>query len=113
TITDASWEPALDQATWNRVRAVLEDPTRKTSHSTAAAHLLSGLATCGVCGATMRGSQNRGVPSYRCSEKSCVSRRRDVLDEYVIAIVNARLRETDAAGLALRRPSDEVRHSAL
>ena len=42
---------------------------------------------------------NRRVPSYRCSEHGCVTRRRQDLDELVTAVVVQRLARSDAAGL--------------
>jgi len=78
---------------------VLADPVRKTGTGTAAKHLLSGIARCGVCGATLRVALNRRVPAYRCSERGCVTRRRQDLDELVTAVVVQRLGRPDAAGL--------------
>ncbi len=98
-IGEGAWEPILDRGRWEQVRAVLDDPQRRTSTSSAAVHLLSGIARCGLCGATMRGSMNRTVPSYRCSAKSCVSRNRRDLDNLVTAVVLGRLARPDAVGL--------------
>jgi site-specific DNA recombinase len=64
-VGDGDWDPILDRAVWDQVRAVLRDPQRRTATSSAAAHLLSGLARCGVCGAPMRASKNRSVLSCR------------------------------------------------
>jgi DNA invertase Pin-like site-specific DNA recombinase len=98
-VGEGSWEPILDRAQWEQLRAVLSDPDRKTSTGTAAAHLLSGIAHCGVCGATLRVAQNRGVPSYRCSENGCVIRRKEDLDDLVNGVVVERLARADAAQL--------------
>ncbi|MCU1612635.1 MAG: Resolvase domain protein [Frankiales bacterium] len=95
-VGDGAWPPILDRGKWEQVRAVLSDPQRRTSTATAAAHLLSGIARCGVCGATLRMAVNRGVPSYRCSERSCVIRRKDDVDELVTAVVVGRLSRPDA-----------------
>jgi site-specific DNA recombinase len=105
TIGNGEWPPILDRTLWEQTRAVLQDPTRKTSTSSAAVHLLSGIARCGICGATMRASMNRTVPSYRCSASSCVSRNRHDLDAFVTQVVTARLTEPDAA--ALLAPQDD------
>ena len=99
------WPPILDRSLWEQTRAVLNDPARRTSTSSTARHLLSGLARCGVCDATMRASMNRTVPSYRCADRSCVSRNRADLDRLVTDVVLARLARADAA--ALRRPADD------
>ena len=72
-------------------------------------HLLSGVARCGVCGATLRVALNRRVPSYRCSEHGCVTRRRQDLDELVTAVVVQRLARPDAAGLFITRDTTNQR----
>ena len=111
-VGDGTWEPILDRGQWEQLRAVLSDPARRTSTGTAAKHLLSGIARCGVCGATLRVALNRRVPSYRCSERGCVIRRRDDLDDLVVGVVTARLARPDAAGLFARR-DDPERAAAL
>jgi site-specific DNA recombinase len=98
-VGDGAWQPILDRGRFEQLRAVLSDPARKTGTGTAAKHLLSGIARCGVCGATLRVALNRRVPSYRCSEHGCVTRRRQDLDELVTAVVVQRLARPDAAGL--------------
>jgi site-specific DNA recombinase len=74
------------------VRAVLSDPARKTSTSSAAVHLPSGIARCGVCGGPMRASMNRTVQSYRCADRSFVSRNR-----HVDLLLNVRILRTTSA----------------
>jgi hypothetical protein len=111
-VGDGAWEPILDRGRFEQLRAVLSDPQRRTSTGTAAAHLLSGIARCGVCGATLRVALNRRVPSYRCSERGCVIRRRDDIDDLVVGVVTARLARPDAAGLFARR-DDPERAAAL
>lgn len=92
-----AWEPIISEDQWSQVQAVLRDPSRRRATSSAAVHLLSGIAVCGVCGAAIRGSLNRQVPSYRCSEKACVSRRRADVDALVSALVRHRLASLDVA----------------
>jgi hypothetical protein len=111
-IGEGDWEPILDLATYEQVRAVLRDPRRRTSVSTAAAHLLSGIARCGVCGATMRGAMNRKVPSYRCSARSCVSRNRRDVDDLVTQVVLARLARPDAVDLLAPQDGGERQRAA-
>jgi site-specific DNA recombinase len=69
-----------------------------------------------VCAATMRFAMNRTVPSYRCSGRSCVSRRAEDVDWLVTEVVVGRLARPDAADLVAtsRRPeraqaAEEVR----
>lgn len=101
---DGAWEPILTVAVWEQLRAVLADPRRKTSTSSAAAHLLSGIARCGVCGGPIRAGRNRTVDSYRCADHSCVSRARASVDDLVTRVIVARLSRPDA--VALLAPPD-------
>ena len=93
------WPPILDRGVWEQVRAILTDPARKTTSSSATVHLLSGIARCGVCGGTIRASMNRTVPSYRCADRACVSRNREDVDALVTEIVVTRLSRSDVADL--------------
>ncbi len=105
------WPPILDRALWEQVKAVLSDPARKTATSTAAVHLLSGLARCGVCDAPMRASRNRSVQAYRCSARSCVARNRADVDAFVTAVVLERLRRPDL--LPMLSPADDSTRRAV
>ncbi len=105
------WPPILDRTLWEQVRAVLQDPGRKTSTSTAAVHLLSGIARCGICGGPIRASMNRSVRSYRCADRACVSRNRADLDAFVIALVLERLSRSDVS--ALLAPQDDSARRAV
>lgn len=98
-IGKGDWEPILTDHLFEQVKAVLSDPARRTTTGTAAKHLLSGIARCGVCGAVMRSAMNRSVAAYRCSEKSCVARNRRDVDALVTAVVLERLSRPDAADL--------------
>jgi len=96
-IGPAAWDPILERGEWEQVVAILSDPQRRTSMSSAAKHLLSGIAVCGVCGSKGRGSSNRGIPSYKCAAKSCISRRRADVDVLVERLVIERLSRPDMA----------------
>ncbi|WP_369132017.1 recombinase family protein [Modestobacter sp. I12A-02662] len=109
-VGDGAWDAILDRGRWEQLRAALSDPGRRTSTGTAAAHLLSGLAHCGVCGAALRVAQNRGIPSYRCSASGCVIRRKVDLDRLIVGLVAARLARPDAVSLFV--PDDSVERSA-
>lgn len=105
------WPPLLERDLWDQARTVLTDPGRRTSTSSAAVHLLSGIARCGVCGGPMRAGMNRTTPSYRCAERSCVARNRAPVDELVTAVVLARLALPDALHLGSPERRDEVRQA--
>lgn len=71
----AAWPAIVSEAEWRQVRALLGQPGRRKSLSNAHRWLLSGIARCGVCGATMRSASvtNRGGAKrniYRCSQQS-------------------------------------------
>src|SRR3954466_15927029 len=106
-VGEGAWPPIVERGRFEQLRAVLADPARKTSIGTAAAHLLSGLARCGVCGAALRVSHNRRVPSYRCSERGCVIRRQADVDELVTRVVLGRLARGDAVELVTPDRSSE------
>ncbi|MEP6761661.1 MAG: recombinase family protein [Sporichthyaceae bacterium] len=111
-IGPGQWEPILDRDQWERVRVNLTDPARRTNPGSAArVHLLTGgIGLCGVCGAPLRigkGKAYKGVSKdvYRCSARSCVSRDKSFLDDYVSDVVRARLARPDAAALLSRGDS--------
>lgn len=53
--------PIVSEELASEVRALLSDPTRRTTPGPGVKHLMSGLAKCGVCGATMF-----YMRAYRC-----------------------------------------------
>lgn len=110
-VGEGDWPAIIDRGRWEQVRAVLNDPSRRTSTSSAAAHLLSGIATCGVCGARVRAGTVRGVLSYRCSARSCVSRKRDDVDPFVTEILVRRLAQLDPAMFAAPESRPAVRRA--
>ncbi|SCG60207.1 recombinase family protein [Micromonospora inositola] len=105
-VSVAAWPAIIPPETWRAVRRVLNDPDRVTTPGRGGRlHLLSGIAVCGVCGSPLRVGHSRSTEAYRCMASACVSRRRDRLEEYVEAVVIARLSRADAA--ALLAPEDD------
>lgn len=49
----ADWEPALPQETYDRLRMLLLDKTRRIAMSNKVRNLLTGIALCGECGQTV------------------------------------------------------------
>lgn len=111
----------LDAETYDRLRAKLTDPRRKSAPSTSVKYLLSGIALCGRDGcdlnpmlATTNGGER--VHVYRC-RKCYATRQRGRVDEVVMAALVARLSRPDAAALLspevdvteLRRKAVELR----
>lgn len=98
------WEPLLERETWEAVVRLLDNPERVTNHVGAAPQwLLSGIATCGVCGARLRvKTVTRGgvrERRYSCRNtgdgKRHVSRKTEVLDPYVTYVVLRTLEQVD------------------
>jgi DNA invertase Pin-like site-specific DNA recombinase len=98
-IGDAIWPAILDDDTFYRVKAKLEDPARRSNRDSAIRHLLSGIASCGVCGGHIRVGKPRGYLSYICDAKFCVARKTWAVDELITKLVIARLNRPDAADL--------------
>lgn len=101
--------PVLDDDTAEAVRALLEDPSRRTTPGPGRRWMLSGLAVCDVCKVPVRGSGSslgagRGTyPAYRCKTGKHVVVNAVVLDEFIGEVVVARLSRPDAAGLFVAR----------
>ena len=93
---------------WRATVAKINDPARKVSPGTKPRWLLSGVAYCGKCGEqTMRVSKSaHGYPTYRCTNNSHLSRKAVDIEDYVNAVVVARLSRPDAAQLFA--PVDDV-----
>lgn len=101
----AVWPAIVDEATFRATGALLSDPARRTG-TTSARALLTGLALCGVCGATVHAGGGRGANTrtYRCSATTGhVARRGEPVDDYVQAVVLARLGRDDARDLLTNR----------
>jgi DNA invertase Pin-like site-specific DNA recombinase len=72
-VADAVWKPIVDRATFERVRAILTDPARRTNR-TARTYLLSGLVRCGRCGAKMLSQNHTGSSAVKRRSYMCVRR---------------------------------------
>jgi site-specific DNA recombinase len=95
-IGPAAWPAILDRNTYEGVRAALTHPKRRPPGLTnARKYLLSGIATCGVCGSPLR--IHHGGPSaplsYSCQQHGCGKVRRSLhhLDEFVTSLIIGRL----------------------
>lgn len=111
-----TWEPLVTPETWAAARDLLADPTRRTSPGAMPASLLSGIATCGKCGAPMKAGQAQGIRSYRCTESAHLSRKRDDADHFIAHVVIERLSRADAAGLLIDEDApdrDAIREQLL
>ncbi len=117
-IGQATWPRIVEESTWRAAVDLLRDPSRRTAPTNARA-LLTGVALCGVCGATVH-SGGAAVTSktrvYRCRTMAHFSRSADPVDDYVSAVTLARLQQPDAADLLddTNRPdAGELRERAV
>lgn len=88
---EGQWTPLLTRERWDRVQTALAARRSVSERWTQRRrHLLSGLATCGVCGGMVVGSKgSNGRASYRCREKAHLFRSEPRVDEHVVREVAA------------------------
>lgn len=93
------WPPVLDLATHEALKLRL-GKNERVAKSNARTHLLSKIATCGVCGSTMKSHRrDDGVASYVCRVSGCVYRKAADVDQRVTDWVVERLAQSDARGM--------------
>lgn len=88
----APWPHILEPDTWEKLRAKLEDPARRTTTGNEPKHLLSLIAQCGICadGSTLysTGARHKGGAGYACPNGGMHLRRnRARLDDYIDALI--------------------------
>jgi site-specific DNA recombinase len=107
-LTPAAWEPILDRETWERLRAIRADSSRRTRQGAPARMLLTGgIGRCGKCGAPLRarpstaGTRRYGCPPEGNHGYGCggVTRVAQPLDDYVTEAVLRRLELSDLGPL--------------
>ena len=113
-----SWAPLVDEPTFWAAQRVLSDPARKTTRPGRVRHLLSYLATCAVCDQPLAVRRVRKLSIYVCP-KTHVGIREDWLDQFVTALIVARLSRpdvypalttsSDAEVIAARGEADQLR----
>ncbi|MFH9414013.1 recombinase family protein [Streptomyces rochei] len=118
TYVKAVWEPLKGlespqgRAMFNRVTAMLTDPSRRTARGQDVAHLLSYIGLCGECGdhAMLRANVRRTGrrPTMDCDEKHDTSIGEDVLNAYVEEAVIDWFSSKSKARTALLPADDEV-----
>jgi site-specific DNA recombinase len=100
---DAPWQPILDRETWETLVRILTDKSRRTNTSKAnePTWLLSLFATCGECGSEVRCTGTARNRYYVCKEDEThpTRKRADAADEFISALVIARLSQPDAVTL--------------
>ena len=85
----AAWSPIVPRDQWEAVKAILEDPARRTNDRGGVyRYLLSGLIYCGVCGNRMTGMRKDSYTGYICRNKygeggKCVQRNAERVEELI------------------------------
>jgi DNA invertase Pin-like site-specific DNA recombinase len=91
-IYDGTWDGIVTVEQFNGVHRLLTDPRRRTSRPGRAKHLLSMIATCGVCGGVLIARFDHGREgTYICRDRSCVRVPMDELDDFVQGLLLTRL----------------------
>lgn len=106
------WPPVLNEDTFDRLHALLTDPSRRTSRGAANVYLLSGIARCGRpdCGGVMRvvTRKQRGnkvqPEAYNCRTCYRVRRKLEDVDTLVEKVILGRLAMPDAPDLLAGDP---------
>lgn len=115
-IGDAIWPPLLEPETWDRLQRVISPPDRRRTNDWPVAHLLGGIAVCGICGVGTRitkqnsgrkryDDQGNALPRARYNIYICsgapgktgfhVAMKEEHLDKVVVDVVLARLERPD------------------
>lgn len=90
-----AWVPIVTDEEYEAVQAILDHPERTTNTGTTERkHLGSGLYVCAVC---LEPVSSWSGARYRCRQGAHVNRAQAPVDEYVRAVIAARLGRPDAA----------------
>ena len=111
--TQGQWDALVDQDTYDRVQAILNDPRRRRERPTVK-HLLTGIATCGVCGTALRRAHRKNAAGERvmmlqCPEGQHVGRTVAPIEQAIGEVVVARLASNAAAVVDGYADAPEVR----
>ncbi len=104
----AEWPAIVSEDVWRAACSILTDPGRRRA-GRIPLRLLTGIARCAVCGETLHGSAGHaGRPGYRCRSRRHVSRASGPVDDYVEAVVVARLSQPDAVAVFAPQVKQDV-----
>ncbi|MFB9687663.1 recombinase family protein [Amycolatopsis plumensis] len=110
-VGEGDWKPLLTIDEHHQLVERLNDPAKRQQRDGAIKHLLTGLARCAVCEASLRFLPHKTGPKYQCSGKYCVMRGEAFVDSIVRLAVIKRMDREDASRLYLRDTSDEARRA--
>ncbi|MEX2659701.1 MAG: recombinase family protein [Acidimicrobiales bacterium] len=111
-----NWPALVDEERFERVQARLVAQRTSLTRQTSTARLLSGVGRCGVCGGKVNAGHDRNKRKmYQCRTSFCVARDLVKLDEFVTAVVLARLARpdvTEALGGVVDPAAEDARQAA-
>lgn len=112
-IGPATWAPIVPEPMWRAAVAILTDKSRRTNLRPGGerARLLTGIATCGVCGdntTVIGGSRGSGQPTYRCRTGKHLDRLAEPLESAVRGAVIDRLSRDDARDLLVDHDAPDL-----
>jgi DNA invertase Pin-like site-specific DNA recombinase len=110
-VGNADWPAIISEGVWRGVRAMLTDRARLTPGAgfhTGRKHLLSGIATCSVCGGTLTSApapRPGGSVRYACKSAGCMKTKRSAadVDAWVIGHIVDRLADPENVEALTRR----------
>lgn len=118
----ADGQKIVDPDLYDKVAAILNDPTRRTTPGRPAGTWLGGgILRCGRCGGPMSASNRHSrsgggttkAKVYICSRNLHLTRRRAAVDEAVLPLIADGLAELGARGLLAQAPGDDERAHTL
>ena len=89
-IGPAKWPAILDQSTWEGVRKILTDPSRRRLPRVSRSYPLRGVFKCGLCGTMLTASPRSEGRRYVChSRHGCgkISVNADMYEHYVLSLL--------------------------
>lgn len=110
-----AWPAIVSPEQHRALLRILSDPSRVTTPGRAGRlHLLSGIATCALCGRPLRVGRSKGKRTatydvYRCYPGAHVTRHREHVEEFVLAVIAERLRRPDAVRLLAQDADEDAR----
>jgi site-specific DNA recombinase len=110
----AAWSPIIPREQWEVVRAILEDPARRTiARGGVHRYLLTGMAFCGVCGTRLVGIRKGDYFGYRCPKTErgdggkCVQRSAAPVEELITEALFEAVESPAWDEHAAERPADD------
>jgi site-specific DNA recombinase len=112
---EAAWSPIVSRKQWDAIKAILEDPARRTNDRGGVyRYLLSGLVFCGVCGNRMTGVRKDSYIGYMCRNSygegnKCVQRSAAPVEKLITEALFTAIESPEWDRLAGRPADDPTR----